>query len=102
MKVLSTLALVVVSASPSFAQMTVVNAASFASAQPIASGSFVAAFGQNLCSQTMTATLVAPGQLPITLGGCSVNVNGAPAMMQYVSSGQVNFIMPAGLGSGQA
>lgn len=88
--------------SPAFAQMTVVNGASFDSTQPIAPGSFATVFGQNLCSQTMAGDWIAPGQLPTTLGGCSVTVNGAPAMMQYVSQGQINFIMPSGIGFGQA
>ena len=88
--------------SPSFAQMTILNAASFDPSQPIAPGSFATAFGQNLCFQTMAGDWIAPGQLPTTLGGCSMTVNGAPAMMQYVSPGQINFIMPSGVGSGQA
>ena len=88
--------------SQSFAQMTVVNGASFDPAQPIAAGSFATIFGQDLCSQTMTGDWVAPGQLPMTLGGCSVVVNGASAMMQYVSAGQINFIMPVGVAPGQA
>ena len=92
----------IINASHSFAQMSVVNGASFDPAQPIASGSLATIFGQNLCPQTMAGDWVAPGQLPTTLGGCSVAVNGAPAMMQYVSPGQINFIMPAGVGSGQA
>jgi uncharacterized protein (TIGR03437 family) len=95
-------ALILVGASHCVAQMTVVNAASFDSSQPIAPGSFVAALGQNLCSETMTGGLVAPGQLPSTLGGCSVTVAGVPAMMQYVSPSQVNFVMPAGVAPGQA
>src|SRR5450759_3412863 len=82
------------------AQMSVVNGASFDPAQPIAPDSFATIFGQNLCAQTMAGDWVAPGQLPTTLGGCSVAVNGAPSMMQYVSPGQINFIMPAGAGSG--
>ena len=86
----------------SFAQMTVVNGASYNGSQPIAAGSFASMFGQNLCSQTMAGDWIAPGRLPTTLGGCSVTVNGSPAMMQYVSEGQINFIMPAGAGSGQA
>src|ERR1019366_9279582 len=85
-----------------YAQMSVVNGASFDPAQPIAPGSFATIFGQSLCAQTMAGDWVAPGQLPTTLGGCSVAVNGTPAMMQYVSPGQINFIMPAGAGSGQA
>src|ERR1019366_7492361 len=85
-----------------YAQMSVVNGASFDPAQPIAPGSFATIFGQNLCAQTMAGDWVAPGQLPMTLGGCSVAVNGASAMMQYVSPGQINFIMPTSAGSGQA
>lgn len=106
MKTFTTAALVsvwgIAVASQAFAQMSVVNGASFDPAQPIASGSFATVFGQNLCSQTMAGNWIAPGQLPTTLGGCSVNVNGTAAMMQYVSSGQINFIMPSGMGSGQA
>ncbi len=106
MKTLSVLALIsvwsVAGISQLFAQMSVVNGASFDSAQPIAPGSFATVFGQNLCSQTMAGDWIAPGQLPTTLGGCSVTVNGAPAMMQYVSQGQINFIMPTGVNSGQA
>ena len=85
-----------------FAQMTVVNGASFDPSQPVASGSFASMFGQNLCFQTIASDWIAPGQLPSTLGGCSVTVNGAPAMIQYVSQGQINFIMPGSIGSGQA
>lgn len=84
------------------AQMNIVNGASFNASQPIAPGSFAAIFGQNLCPQTMTANWIAPGQLPTTLGGCSLTVSGAPAMMQYVSPGQINFIMPSGIAPGQA
>src|SRR5258708_16420428 len=92
----------IAASSQSSAQMTVVNGASFDPAQPIAPGSFATVFGQNLCSQTMAGDWIAPGRLPTTLGGCSLTVNGAPAMLQYVSQGQINFIMPTGLGSGQA
>ncbi len=106
MKTLSVFALISIWAlawgSTLSAQMTVVNGASFDASQPVAPGSFATAFGQGLCSQTMAGDWVAPGQLPTTLGGCSVTVNGAPAMMQYVSPGQINFIMPNGVGSGQA
>jgi uncharacterized protein (TIGR03437 family) len=104
-KTLSVLALISLWAAgiaPSFAQMTVVNSASFDPSQPIAPGSFATVFGQNLCTQTMAGAWIAPGQLPTTLGGCSMTVSGAPAMMQYVSPGQINFIMPTGVGPGQA
>lgn len=93
--------LTVANAPHALAQVTIVNGASFNPAEPIAPGSFATAFGQNLCSQTMAGDWIAPGQLPSSLGGCSVTVNGAPAMMQYVSPGQINFIMPSGAGLGQ-
>ena len=106
MNTLSALALTslwgILGISQAFAQMTVVNGASFDPSQPVAPGSFATMFGQNLCSQTMAGNWIAPGQLPTMLGGCSVTVNGAPAMMQYVSQGQINFIMPSGMASGQA
>src|SRR5664279_898622 len=90
---------IIATTSLAVAQMTVVNGASFDAAQPIAAGSFATIFGQSLCSQTMASDQTAPGQFPDSLGGCSVTVSGAPAMLQYVSPGQINFIMPAA-GSG--
>ena len=86
----------------SLGQMTVVNGASFVPAQPMAPGSFASIFGQNLCSQTATGDWIAPGQLPTNLGNCSVTVAGSPAMMQYVSPAQINFIVPPDMGPGTA
>ena len=106
MKVISLLAVIglwgIAGISQSFAQMTVVNGASFDPAQPVAPGSLTTVFGQKLCSQTMAGAWIAPGQLPTTLGGCALTVSGVPAMMQYVSPGQINFIMPGGVSSGEA
>jgi len=106
MKILSTGILyaiwALVAVSPSAAQMRVMNGASFDPSQPIAPGSFATISGQNLCSQTMAGDWIAPMQLLTTLGGCTVTVNGAVAMMQDVSAGQINFIMPMCLSSGTA
>jgi uncharacterized protein (TIGR03437 family) len=82
--------------------MNVVNGASFDSSQPMAPGSFGTVFGQNLCSQTAAGDWIAPGQLPTSLGGCSVAVNGIPAMLQFVSPGQINFVVPQNLGAGMS
>lgn len=82
--------------------MTIVNGASFDPAGPMAPGSFASMFGENLCSETVAGDWIAPGQLPTELGGCSVTVNGSFAMMHYTSPGQVNFIVPEGLGPGMA
>lgn len=86
----------------SFGQTSVVNAASFDSTSPMAPGSFATVFGQNLCGQTATGQLDSGGRYPITLGGCSLTVNGAAAMMQYVASGQMNFVVPQNMGAGTA
>lgn len=92
----------IVGASSSYARMTIVNGASFNPNAPMAPGSFVTMFGQHLCSQTAAADWTAPGQLPTTVGGCSVTVNGMPTMMHYVSPDQVNFIVPENLSPGMA
>jgi uncharacterized protein (TIGR03437 family) len=95
-------ALAVATALPAYPQLSVVNAASFDPAQPVAGGSFASAFGQNLCAQTATGTPDSSGRYPTQLGGCSVSISGTPAMMQYTSPGLVNFVMPAGIPAGQA
>ncbi|MEO8663467.1 MAG: IPT/TIG domain-containing protein [Bryobacteraceae bacterium] len=86
---------------PLAAQMTVVNGASFSST-PVAPGSFASIFGQDLCQGTMAGEWIAPGKLPTELSGCTVMVGGIPAMLSYVSPGQVNFIVPAGMAPGMA
>ncbi len=85
-----------------YAQMSVVNGASFDANGPMAPGSFATLFGQNLCSRTASGEWVGPGELPVMLEGCSVTVNGIPAMLHYVSPEQVNFIIPDGAAHGTA
>lgn len=82
-------------------QTSVVNAASFASG-PMAPGSFATIFGENLCGQTAGGQLDSKGMYPITLGGCSVTVNGSAAMMQFVTAGQMNVVVPQNLAFGNA
>jgi uncharacterized protein (TIGR03437 family) len=99
---LSGFVLIAAAISPLSGQMVAVNGASYNPSAPIAPGSFASIFGTNLCSQTAQGTWVGPGKLPLTLGGCSLQINGAGAMMQYVSPGQINFVMPMGVAAGQA
>ena len=66
---------------------------------PVAPDSIASIFGDNLASQTLQA---GPPPLPTTLGGVTVNVQGIPAALTYVSPGQINFIVPAGLAAGTA
>ena len=68
----------------------IVNAASYA-AGSLAPGSLATLFGSNLAASTVTAAGV---PLPVQLGGAPVTVNGAPAPLIYVSSGQINFQVP--------
>lgn len=83
-----------------YAQMTVVNAASLQAGPPLAPGSFASIFGEGLCPQTVVGDPTGAGQFPTTLGGCSLMVGGTPARMQYVSPGQVNFLVPQSVSPG--
>jgi uncharacterized protein (TIGR03437 family) len=56
-------------------------------------------FGTNLANTTASWEIVG-SQLPTTLGGTSVLVNGKNAYMVYVSPGQINFLAPAGSSHG--
>ncbi len=80
-----------------------VSAASFIGAQ-LAPESIVAAFGVKLATATQVASSL---PLPTTLAGTTVKVKvgaGAEqsAQLFFVSSGQVNYLFPAGLGAGLA
>ncbi len=86
----------------SFGQISIVNAASFDPDSPIAPGSFATVLGQSLCDQPAIGRLDSNGNYPTMLGGCSLSVNGAAAMMQYVATGQINFVVPQNIGSGAA
>lgn len=70
------------------------NGASFAQGQGIAPGSFVAIFGSNFGSGL---TLFNTVPLSNSLAGASVTVNGIPAAMIGVASGQINAQLPWGL-----
>jgi uncharacterized protein (TIGR03437 family) len=70
---------------------SVVSGASFLPG--IVPGSWVSVYGTNLSSVTDFWTIV-NGQLPTKLDGVSVSVNGQPAYIEFVSSGQINLIAP--------
>ncbi len=75
------------------AQIAVVSAASY---QPVvAPNSLAALFGSGLSDSTASAELDASGQLPTTLAGVTVSINGTPAGLLYVSPTQINFLVPA-------
>jgi len=71
----------------------IVNGASF---QPgITPGSWATAQGGSLSTVTDTWTnFIVNGNLPTTVDGVGVSVGGQPAYVYYISSGQINFIVP--------
>ncbi len=74
-----------------FAQVTIVNNASFRGEQPVASGSWVAAFGAFTGVQATTASSF---PLPKTLGGIRVAIDGVDAALYDVRASQITFLMP--------
>src|SRR5690606_37961272 len=68
-------------ASPEPAAM--VSAASFE--EQVSPGSIASVFGSDLSAQTLAAVLNINGLLPTELGGVSVEINGQPAGLIYVS-----------------
>ncbi len=84
----------VVSAGP----LTPVNAADF-HLGPLAADSIVAAFGLNLANRIDAAQSL---PLPTSLAGTTLTVNGIPAPLFYVSSTQINFVVPPTIDPGPA
>ena len=80
------------------APLAVVNAASYAGGA-IAADSIATAFGANLAPRSESAQAL---PLPLTMAGTSLTVNGIPAPLLYVSSDQINFLVPAGVQPGLA
>jgi uncharacterized protein (TIGR03437 family) len=68
-----------------------------ASVQPnIQKGPWVAIYGSNLANSTAdwTGLIDSSGQLPTSVGGVSVTIDGKPASVYYVSPGQINVLAP--------
>ena len=81
---------------PAISQGGVVDA--FIRQPGLASGTWIEIYGQNL-APTQRDWTGAPefteGRLPTTLNGVSVTVNNRPAAISFISSGQVNALIPA-------
>jgi uncharacterized protein (TIGR03437 family) len=76
----------------------IVNAGSFVPfTAELVPGEFISIFGANLATTTATDPT-----LPAGLDGVQVLVNGTPAAVRYVSPGQVNAVIPLGIGAGIA
>jgi len=89
---------------PALSNLASVSAASFAPTGPLAANSIVAGFGINLATNTAGASSL---PLPTLLGGAEVRVRDAggaerPSGMFFASSGQLNYLIPAGTANGVA
>jgi uncharacterized protein (TIGR03437 family) len=62
----------------------------YSSVSVIQPGSWISIYGANFASSTVTWN----GDFPTTLGGTSVTINGKPAYLWFVSSGQINLQAP--------
>jgi uncharacterized protein (TIGR03437 family) len=84
----------------SFQGRAQVSAASY---QPVvAPNSLASLFGSGYSDGTASAQLDANGQLPTTLVGVSVQINGAAAPLLYVSPLQINLLVPPSTDIGTA
>ncbi|MEO8026864.1 MAG: hypothetical protein ABI823_10335 [Bryobacteraceae bacterium] len=79
------------------AQIAIVNNASFRGDQPVAAGSWAAAFGSFTGVATTTA---ATFPLPKSLGGVKVTIEGVDAPVYDVRATQVTFLIPSALTAG--
>lgn len=70
-----------------------VNAASLLVA-PIAPGTIMTLFGEQMGPDTGTPFALQDGRVPFSLAGANITVDGKPAPMLYAQAGQINFIAP--------
>ena len=89
---LFTLNFTIAASAPSISAGGILNAASYAVGTPVAPGSIVAVYG----SFPLSAPAMTPGApWPTSLGGLSMQfAGGTKAPLYYVSSGQVNLLVP--------
>jgi uncharacterized protein (TIGR03437 family) len=80
----------------------VVDSASFGELPPgqIAPGGIVTLFGSGMGPTQGVGFQLTDGQLPTSLGGTQVMVNGEPAPLLYASYGQINLVLPYDLPAG--
>jgi uncharacterized protein (TIGR03437 family) len=78
----------------------VVDAAGFGNQQIVSPGAIVTILGSSLGPNTGVGYQLTNGQVPTSLGGTQVSVNGAPVPILYSSSDQLNLIVPYSLEPG--
>ncbi|MGI9105545.1 MAG: Ig-like domain-containing protein [Pyrinomonadaceae bacterium] len=91
---------------PFSSNLRVLHGASFgrepSSMKALAPNQIAIATGANLALTPVQAKPLADGSFPLSLGGVTLNVNGRPAQLFYVSPTQINFLVPAEIETGTA
>ncbi|HWB83708.1 MAG TPA: choice-of-anchor V domain-containing protein [Bryobacteraceae bacterium] len=87
---------------PAISQNGVVNGASFQVNQGITAGSWVSIFGSNLAntSRQWTDQDIVNNNLPTSLDGVSVTIDGKPAYVEFINDKQINVQAPADTNAG--
>ena len=87
---------------PAIGANGVIAASDFGGASAAAVGSFIEIYGTNLAGTTRAWRLsdFNKGKAPATVDGVTATVGGKPAYMSFVSPGQVNVQVPAGVSTG--
>ena len=87
---------------PAISDNGVIAASDFGGASTAAVGSFIEIYGTNLAGTTRPwrGSDFIKGNAPTTLDGVTATVGGKPAYVSFVSPGQVNVQVPAGVSTG--
>jgi uncharacterized protein (TIGR03437 family) len=75
----------------------ITDSADFAQIGPVAPGQLISIFGNAIGPSTPVSYDPSLPALPIALGGVSVEIDGEPASLLYVSSSQINLAVPSGV-----
>lgn len=94
----------VVGTGPTVGSGGIITASGFGGFTAATAGSFIEIYGSNLAGTTRlwAASDFVSGAAPIVVDGVAVTVGGIPAYVNYVSPGQVNVQVPAGVPSSGA
>lgn len=81
----------------------VIGAGGFGGSTAVPPGSWIEIYGSDLSvtARSWTSSEFTNRTAPTVLDGTSVRIGGIPAPLAYISGGQLNAMVPAGLGSGE-
>jgi uncharacterized protein (TIGR03437 family) len=91
-------------APPTISSGGVISASAFGGFTSAAAGSWIEIYGSNLAAATYTwqGSDFTGNTAPTSLQGVSVSINNKPAVVDYVSPGQIDALIPDGVGTGPA